>query len=608
MAAAHLKRRRFPPFIIAGGPQVTESQNAAKLALSSGLFDVVAVGEGEETLLSIYRAFKSSSRTLSRPIPGTMYLNAETLEFTSSKRPLLKIKELPLPNFENMDLPAYEQRGNHLRVLPFQLSRGCTDKCSFCSEWRFWERFRSDDIEHVINQVEQLKAIYNIGGIAFTDSLLNGVMPRLRAFAEGLLEKNLDIKWGGFMRANMDSETASLLRRAGCVLGFFGIESLDDETLIEMNKRRTVADNINALEAFLNAGIAVRAGFIPGFPSDNRARFIKTAMIFRQLQNRFPDLLSTGIEPFVVAPGQPIYQNLKQYGLTPRKWAEEYLDIAPHYRTITENIYCTVEGANQGVERLGQYQIAITMSQDTLNRERTRQHTTSAQTSDFMHYSYNPDELESIFDLTIEHVFGNWYLGTFKTDSSLLSGFLLSHEERELYQEIRAHEQLTRPWASTTSLLERDSIGAFMDRIERRHIVISPRSLPRISWPIYRRAIQAADWLTLSSFVIAREWSNGGESEIILVNIINKRYLRTSKSFEPVLKLIIDSPRNLGEVLRSLGESSELQTSDQIVRLIEEMKELGILVICYQTNELGTYAHINGDQAVAKDLIDSPIG
>jgi len=579
MAAAHLKRRRKPPFILAGGPQMTESTNAAKLALKSGLVDLVALGEGEETLWSVYQALKPDRKTLREPVGGTMRLDRETGEFVSTKRPLLALRELPIPDFTQIDVPAYERTGNHLRVLPLQLSRGCTDKCSFCSEWKFWERFRSDDVEHVIDQVEKLKTDYGIDGIAFTDSLLNGVMPRLRAFAEGLLKREIKIKWGGFMRANMDPETAKLLRRAGCVLGFFGIESFDDETLREMNKRRTMADNVHALEAFLGAGIAVRAGFIPGFPGDNRDRFMKTAMVFRSLQKRFPSLLATGIEPFVVSPGQPIYQDLGKYGLTTTKWESKYLDIAPEYRSITEGICCTVEGANQGLERLGQYQIAIAMSQDSLNGRRTQQHTITQDSADFMHYSYNPEELETVFDLTIEHVFANWYLGVFKTTTSLIYGCLLSHEEKALYQKLRSEQKLTRPWAITQSLLEQESMATFLEQVESEHLIKSARERPRIGWPTFTRdltKLEPESQIAISAFVIARRCRTDATEEIVVMNLINKRYYRVHESLEPLIELLKQS-RQVGEI-RDFCEISELGTWDDVLQTLNELKEIGMLV------------------------------
>jgi hypothetical protein len=363
-------------------------------------------------------------------------------------------------------------------------------------------------------------------------------------------------------------------------LGFFGIESFDDETLREMNKRRTQADNVQALEAFLNAGIAVRAGFIPGFPGDDRNRFMKTAMVFRSLQKRFPSLLATGIEPFVVSPGQPIFKDLAKYGLTPIHWSDEYLDIAPEYREITKDIYCTVEGANQGLERLGQYQIAITMSQDSLNARGTQQHTITQESADFMHYSYNPEELETTFDLTIEHLFANWYLGLFKTETSLIYGCLLSQEEKEIYARLRAEQRLTRPWASIASLLEQETIVSFLDEVEGRHIIKAPRLRPRIVWPQYIqdiRDLNGETQVSISPFLIARCCTIGEVSELVTVNLFNKRCYRGPAALGSLLEFISEQPRHLFE-LRDYCERFQLGQWDDIIEELDQLKELGTLI------------------------------
>ncbi len=76
MAAHHLKRRKVPPFVVAGGPQLTESPASAELALRSRLVDAVATGEGEETLRALYTAFCADNRKPVNAIPGTRYLDS----------------------------------------------------------------------------------------------------------------------------------------------------------------------------------------------------------------------------------------------------------------------------------------------------------------------------------------------------------------------------------------------------------------------------------------------------------------------------------------------------------------------------------------------------
>src|SRR6516225_622499 len=91
LAAHHLKRRPHPPFIIGGGPQLTESPASAALALRSGLFDAVARGEGEETLRAIYAAFCANGRRRVQGVAGTQYADSHSGERITAPRSLLKM-------------------------------------------------------------------------------------------------------------------------------------------------------------------------------------------------------------------------------------------------------------------------------------------------------------------------------------------------------------------------------------------------------------------------------------------------------------------------------------------------------------------------------------
>src|SRR5262249_52545655 len=153
-------------------------------------------------------------------------------------------------------------------------------------------------------------------------------MNRLREFAAGLVDRGVQISWSGYMRAQMDRATAELLRRAGCTRVFVGVESLDDDTLGLMNKRMTEAQNLEAIRAFLDAGIEVKVGLIPGFPGDTRERFVHTAALLRRMQAT-SSRLAVSHEAFVVLPGQPICDDLAAYGLRSVPWPEEVLQICP---------------------------------------------------------------------------------------------------------------------------------------------------------------------------------------------------------------------------------------------------------------------------------------
>ena len=196
-----------------------------------------------------------------------------------------------------------------------------------------------------------------------------------------------------------------------------------------------------------------------------------------------------------------------------------------------------------------------------------------------MHYSYNPEELQTVFDLTIEHVFANWYLGLFKTTTSLIYGCLLSEEEKTLYQKLRAEQKLTHPWAITRSLPEQEIMATFLEQVENEHLIKSAREGPRIGWPTFTRDLtnlEPESQISISAFVIARKCRTDATDEIVVMNVINKRYYRAHESLQPLLELL-KQPRQISEV-RDFCELSELGTWDDVLQTMNELKEIGMLV------------------------------
>jgi len=496
MAAAHLKRRPRPPFIVLGGPQVTESQNSARLALQSGLADSIALGEGEETLLALFESFRAGRQISATP--GTL-IRDQSGSFIATERKLMRLATKPLPDFSRIPILDYQGHGLPLTLLPFEISRGCTDKCTFCSEWVFWRQFRSDSVEHVISDIEALAAAYPIQGIWFIDSLLNGVKSRLVGLAEAMLSKGVKLKWGGFMRADIDEETARLITRAGCDLAFLGVESLSDETLDLMNKRRTSAQNLQAIRALLDAGMSrVVAGVIPGFPGDTRKRFMATALQLREIHIQHPERFRVNVEPFTVSPGQPLYAELDKFGLDSARWTDDVLDIAPRYRNITDDILCTVSGSNQGIDRLGELRVATTIN--AVNKETIQDP-----------FAYSTSEDISVGEFSFIPLACGFLLGRFKSPGGFRRALLVTDAERR----------------------ESGAFDELVERIASQH-VIAPGRTPFI---LHRRSGSAAKTLAempepasimLSPFALCRRLPGEDQNRSLLVNIVN-----------PVLNIIV---------------------------------------------------------------------
>jgi len=555
MAAAHLKRRPRPPVIVAGGPQVTASRAAAELGLRSGLFDVVALGEGEETLLDLYRAFRRGGG-VPAGVAGTLTVDPATGGLRREERKLLRLEALPLPSFAEMPLQAY-QADDSYRILPFQLSRGCTDRCSFCSEWVFWKHFRSDTAEHAVSQLAELQRRYGATFIEFTDSLLNGNPRRLVAFAEELLRRSIEIGWSAFMRAQITKEAAELIARAGCHGVFVGIESFSDEALELMNKRRTEAENIQAVITFVEAGIQVTAGFIPGFPGDSRRGFLHSVEVLRELQDRYPGRISLHEEPFTVMANAPIYHDLERMGLARIPFADDYLDIAPRHREAAASVLCSVEGDAQGMERLGRMKIVGVVKTDAPVRGA---------------FEEGEDEALPLHGFDLRHAYGGWYAATLKSPAGHRYCVLVDEDElaelEQLQQELYPLQGSTDP-----------RIAAFLDRIERAHCVPPSRPGPRLVRCLYRRGGAERCSFMASPFVVARDmgWRHG--HRIMVMDTATGRPHRRPRAEGLILELCARKPRREAELWRHAAKRGAYGSRERVRAALDDLHEDGILVV-----------------------------
>ncbi|HEX5759332.1 MAG TPA: radical SAM protein [Thermoanaerobaculia bacterium] len=551
--AAHLKRLPRPPFVVGGGPQVTESQASAALALRSRLFDCIIPGEGEASLLAVYSRVEAGGGPASDPLPGTLFLDGDRVQ-RAPDRPLLRHDEIPVPAFEQMPLVAYHRYGAS-RSVPYHLSRGCTDKCTFCSEWVFWRRFRMSETAATLDGVRQLQAEYGAEHIAFTDSLLNGHPGRLRELAEGMLRLRPRPAWGGFMRAQMEPETAKLLRRAGCEVVFIGIESMSDETLALMNKRRTELQNITALRAFLGAGIEVVAGLIPGFPGDSREAFLYTVDLLRSIQQEYPRQLRVNVEPFIVSPGQPLYKRLGEVGLQGMPWSGETLDIAPRYRDVTEALFSVVVGANQGVERVGRLRVAEAVETD----EPTR-------TDPFY---YRVSEPLNRSEFTFDHLTGGWSLARIKGSSAWMYALIVEEREREELETRSAQgERLDLPSGA--------GLRHFCRRLEAAHLV-RPQTVPEASEGGYDPAAGDGTRYGVAPTLVARYGDWHLRSRLLVADFVHVKWHLLPPWQGEALR-VLRRPQTAASLQARLALRGIERRLPACVQLIDDLLERGVVV------------------------------
>jgi len=257
IASCFLKLRNPDCKIVWGGPSITQSFEAFKLFLSKGVCDGLVIGEGEQPLLEI-----SQGKNFSK-IKGVMSLSDDK-EVCYSLGIQLDLDSLPTPDYTDIPLDTYYQIASTYR------SRGCTNRCKFCAEWKlFGPRFRTRSVEKVVQDIEQIVESSNPGFMLFGESLINDDLNYFERLCDALIEKNLGVKFGTHFRANITSKLAKKAKLAGFEDAWVGFEAFSEEDLKKMNKGTNVRQNLETIENLTQAGVNVIAMLVVGFSDLN---------------------------------------------------------------------------------------------------------------------------------------------------------------------------------------------------------------------------------------------------------------------------------------------------------------------------------------------------
>jgi len=304
--------RKDCELLVAGGPLPTS--NPEEFLQS---FEVVGLGEGEETMLDIVQAVQNGKPM--KHVKGIAYRDHGKTIFTAPRDFIRNLDEIPFPAremFDNQAYKTYYSRNFGYTTTSIMTSRGCPFQCDFCSRPVFGNRFRSRTPENIAEEVQQVHDLgYN--RVWFADDCFTLGRKRFLDICHELIRRRINIGWECLSRVDtIDQEVAEKMRKAGCVRVFFGIESGNDTVLKLMNKQITVKQAGQAVKSCKKAGIQVGAFFILGYPGETEKTVLDTVDFASSLPL---DYLSFTF-PYPI-PGTPLYERVKN-GMIMEEWTE----------------------------------------------------------------------------------------------------------------------------------------------------------------------------------------------------------------------------------------------------------------------------------------------
>ena len=174
--------------------------------------DYIIRGEGEEITVNLLRAIANGTDLEERRnILGIAFLedgqhgdSVCRLNVGTSRRqvvatpahPPIKNLDTLSPDWSLLDWDKYIYTPLNVRVAVPNYARGCPFRCRFCSQWKFWRKYRSRTPKLFVNEIEQLVKEYNVGFFILADEEPTINKPKFLALCNELIDRNLDVHWG----------------------------------------------------------------------------------------------------------------------------------------------------------------------------------------------------------------------------------------------------------------------------------------------------------------------------------------------------------------------------------------------------------------------------
>ncbi len=257
--------------VVVGGPHSTAYYD---VIMKDRNLDYAVIGEGELTLIDLLDHLYEGA--CPDEIPGVAY-NRDGKVIFSGNRPFIEdLDSLPIPAWELLDLMPYSRGANpngFLAKSPYASifsSRACPYRCAYCHHI-FGKKFRSQTPERTLDEIEFLSRRFGVREIHVMDDVFNLDVPRATDIMEGVVERDIDMKFAFPNGVRGDILTRNLIRsmaRAGTYCMNFAVESASPRIQKLISKNINLPRLSEAVEWAYEEGIIPAGFFMFGFPTE----------------------------------------------------------------------------------------------------------------------------------------------------------------------------------------------------------------------------------------------------------------------------------------------------------------------------------------------------
>lgn len=265
--------------------------------------------------------------------------------------------------------------GRYFPVFPVEMSRGCRQRCPFCTDPVLRRGIALDPIERTMATIRDLVAQHGPIWVRFVDSSMSSLGEDLDRLLDDLTAADLPVQWGAYAYPHdITNDLARRMSTAGCRALFLGIESLGDGVRVGKHHTKRPEEVARAVHALHDNGIFVHGNFIIGLPGETADTVAQTLAGLEV--TRFD---SIGGGPFFLTPGSTFDRSPEKFGIqiidpgwTLRQHinfydsAHEYFRTAtltqPHMRQLAADFRSHVQDRRLGCWNLSDYAVLCWLS------------------------------------------------------------------------------------------------------------------------------------------------------------------------------------------------------------------------------------------------------
>jgi len=291
-------------FILGGGAHPTARKEKIFDEMD---IDLIAIGEVKfmDIVNSLHQ--KDWEEKLSK-VNGIMYKYDGKVYINEAVNEWEELDNIPIPDQGAFPLDKYFGLKG-FRELSIVSSRGCPYRCTFCQPILvnlFGKKVRFTSAKRVADELEYLAKNFKLDIVVFSDDTFAFHQQRVIDICKEIVKRNIPILWRCQTRVGLRRDVLEHMKKAGCFLISFGVESGSQKILDNVNKDTTVEIIKETFKNCKEIGILTHSYLMIGNLGESKETIQETVEMIKEIKP-----FSFNISVSTPYPGTYLYEYAK---------------------------------------------------------------------------------------------------------------------------------------------------------------------------------------------------------------------------------------------------------------------------------------------------------